>query len=191
MKYLKIAVFGSAFNPPHMGHADVITQALAHFDRIILVPNFAHAFGKTMAPFNVRLDMTKLLQVQQGWGERVIVSDIEQDLAATKAQGEPIYTFDVMKALAQSYPACKLTFIVGPDNANAQTWAKFYKSDEIEKQWGRWVAQEKKPIRSTAIRALIEQGQQPPPDQCPTNIAQRYYQYFIQQNSTDKADPHP
>ena len=40
MTKLKIAVFGSAFNPPHMGHADVVTQALAHFDRVILVPNF-------------------------------------------------------------------------------------------------------------------------------------------------------
>lgn len=182
MTHLKIAVFGSAFNPPHMGHADVVTQALAHFDRVILVPNFAHAFGKVMAPFDLRLAMAKMLHAQQNWKGRVIVSDIEQTLAAKKASGEPIYTFDVMEALEPLYPTCKLTFIVGPDNANAQTWAKFYKSNEIEKRWGRWVAQENKHIRSTSIRALIEQGQQPSLEQCPANIVQQY-RNFIEQGS--------
>lgn len=181
MKNSNIGVFGSAFNPPHMGHADVVTQALAHFDRVVLVPNFAHAFGKNMAPYDLRLAMSKMLRTQQKWDERVVVSDIEQTLAATKAQNEPIYTFEVMEALSRSYPAYKLTFIVGPDNANAQTWARFYKSDEIEKRWGRWVAQENKNIRSTAIRALIEQGQVPSPEQCPASIVQQY-RYFIEQS---------
>ena len=166
-----------------MGHADVIQQALAHFDRVILVPNYAHAFGKEMAPFKLRLTMTKMLHTQQSWGERVVVSDIEQTLAQHKPQGEPIYTFDVMAALALMYAQCKLTFVVGPDNANAQTWSKFYKNEEIDQRWGRWVAQENHPIRSTAIRELIEQGLQPSPDQCPAIIAKQY-QRFIKQGKS-------
>ncbi len=173
----KIAVLGSAFNPPHMGHADVVEQALALFDCVILVPSFAHAFGKKMAPFTLRLAMIESLKQHVGWDARVVVSDIEQEIAARKDPDTPIYTFDVLEAIEVIKPHSELTFAVGPDNAAAATWAKFYKSEEIDLRWGRWIAKEQKPIRSTAIRALIEQGKYPPTSACPATVAQQYFNF--------------
>ncbi|HIB77351.1 MAG TPA: hypothetical protein EYO58_06995 [Flavobacteriales bacterium] len=41
-----IAVFGSAFNPPHLGHMDVVRQCLSHVDQVLIVPSARHPFGK-------------------------------------------------------------------------------------------------------------------------------------------------
>ena len=53
---MKIAVFGSAFNPPSLGHKSVI-ERLSHFDKVLLVPSLSHAWGKEMLPFDTRIDM--------------------------------------------------------------------------------------------------------------------------------------
>ena len=58
---MRIAVMGSAFNPPTLGHVDVIEQALANADRVWLVPSFRHAWGKEMAPYLDRCAMSQRL----------------------------------------------------------------------------------------------------------------------------------
>ena len=47
----RIAVMGSAFNPPSLGHKDVVEQALKQCDQVWLVPAFRHAWGKKMAAY--------------------------------------------------------------------------------------------------------------------------------------------
>lgn len=50
----RIAVMGSAFNPPSLGHKDVVEQALTQCDQVWLVPAFRHAWGKkTWRPMNI------------------------------------------------------------------------------------------------------------------------------------------
>ena len=179
MTQYKTAVFGSAFNPPHMGHADVINQALEVFERVILVPSFVHAFGKTMAPFDLRLAMTNVLTKHHtDWLQRVTVSDIEKAIADRKPANSPIYTYDVLVELESLHPNDSLTFAVGPDNANPQTWAKFYNASEIDKRWGHWEAKEQKKIRSTDIREILQSGRQANVNDCPPEIGTMYRQYI-------------
>jgi len=177
MKNAKTAVFGSAFNPPHRGHADVVNQALNAFSAVVLVPSYAHAFGKTMAPYPVRMELTKTFVALHDWGERVQVSDIEARLAAAKGAGEPIFTYDVLCALETEIPG-GITFVVGPDNANPETWSRFYKSREIDERWGHWEAEERIHVRSTAIREALKAGAIPADDACPAAIW-KIYQQFI------------
>ncbi len=179
MTQCKTAVFGSAFNPPHMGHADVINQVLAVFDRVIVVPSFTHAFGKTMAAYSLRLNLAQILvSSHPDWQQRVIVSDVEQTIATKKSGNEPVYTFDVLSKLEALRPSDKLVFVVGPDNAAPDTWAKFYKANEIDERWGRWEAQERKKIRSTAIRNKLKAGEKPSLEECPPVIWQAYQPYI-------------
>jgi nicotinate-nucleotide adenylyltransferase len=175
----KTAVFGSAFNPPHLGHADVIDQALEVFDRVIVVPSYSHAFGKAMAAYSLRLELAEtLIGLHPGWQQRVIVSDIEQTIAEKKADKEPIYTFDVLNELEAQLPKSHLVFVVGPDNAALDTWAKFYKAKEIDERWGRWDAKERVCVRSTAIREIINSGGQPKSSDCPPEIVTVYRRYI-------------
>jgi len=179
MTQYQTAVFGSAFNPPHAGHADVINQALEKFDCVIVVPSFSHAFGKSMAPFELRLDMVNaLVKLHSDWLQRVIVSDIEKTIADRKPGNSPIYTYDVLVELEALYQNDPLTFVVGPDNADPQIWAKFYKASEIDKCWGRWEAKERQRVRSTGIRKILKSGGQPRLNECPPEIWTMYRQHI-------------
>ncbi|WP_028881637.1 adenylyltransferase/cytidyltransferase family protein [Teredinibacter turnerae] len=171
MAAASIGVLGSAFNPPHNGHADVVTQALAEFDRVLLVPSYRHAFGKNMLPYHWRLQMVAAL-VENMADERVALFDIEESLA--EAQGDPtrpVYTYDVLAETERQFPNGKIAFIVGPDNAATSTWQKFYRGDEILKRWCLWPAAERIPVRSSDIRAQAERGIFPSPAQCPPDVA--------------------
>ena len=172
-----IAVFGSAFNPPHCGHADVILQATAWADHIIVVPSYCHAFGKTMAPFEQRLVLAQALIDSMVWKKDVMVSDIEKTIAASQGEGHPIYTFDVLLALSAIYPDSKIVFVVGPDNASPEIWNTFYRADEILLRWGIWAAQERIHIRSTTIRNKLQQGDMPAPHECPAPVIRLLHGY--------------
>lgn len=77
----KIGILGSAFNPPTLGHLDVLEQARQQFDLILLVPSAAHAFSKPMLSFHHRVAMCQQLvhsvQLPQCQLE---VSEIEQEM---------------------------------------------------------------------------------------------------------------
>jgi len=59
---MNITLFGSAFNPPHLGHALVIQDFLEAglTNELWLLPNIKHSFGKHMAAPEHRLAMTQL-----------------------------------------------------------------------------------------------------------------------------------
>lgn len=179
-----VAIFGSAFNPPHLGHADVISQASEWASKIIVVPSYAHAFGKSMAPYDQRFAMTKALLTNIKSRKRIIISDIEKRLAEQKNNNEPIYTYDVMCALSAVYRNADLRFVVGPDNAAPDKWEAFYRADEILERWGVWAAKERVNIRSTTIRASFAQGKLPSTDVCPQDIISLVKQYGLYTKET-------
>jgi len=162
----RIGIFGSAFNPPHRGHEDVIRQAADVMDLIIVVPNYRHAFGKQMAIFEHRLAMTKAMALGLPQKERVLVSDIEQKIFESRSTEKPVYTFDLLCALEVEHPEAQLNFIVGPDNANPSTWDTFYRSQDILDRWSIWAAKENINIRSTHIRKKLTEGGFPTKDEC-------------------------
>ena len=155
MKPKKIGVFGSAFNPPTLGHLDVLHQAAANFDLILLVPSASHAFSKNMLPFADRLTML------QCFLNEVTLQDCQLELCALEENlhesnpDKPVYTFDLMEALEQQYGnGIELGFIRGPDNAAPETWSRFYKAKEIEERWVLFTAQERRAVRSSFVREL-------------------------------------
>ena len=165
MKTKNIGILGSAFNPPHLGHKDIIEQVYQDFDEILLIPSFLHAFNKKMEPYQDRLCMASMLE-QSFYTENVrankqltpiVTSSIERELGSHT--DSPVYTFDVLNELEQRYlnahikPA--LNFIIGPDNATEKIWSKFYRGEEIVKRWNLTIVSERIPVRSTVIRELI------------------------------------
>lgn len=165
-----IAVFGSAFNPPHCGHQDVIRQALKLANRVLLVPSFCHAFGKQMAPFEQRLNMAKAMASSIEGPGYIKVSDIERKLSENKTNNQAIYTYDVLDAIEVEHPDSTLIFILGPDNAAPETWNKFYRAQDIMDRWSVWEAKERVAVRSTKIRNNLAQGILPTETECPIQV---------------------
>jgi len=146
----KIAVFGSAFNPPSLGHKSVI-ESLAHFDRVLLLPSIAHAWGKKM------LDYTERCELVDAFIEDIDVTNVERSSIEESLYSpeSSVTTFAVLEAIEAQYPDSELTFVVGPDNLF--NFAKFYKADEIVKRWSILCCPEKVQVRSTDIRSGLEQ----------------------------------
>lgn len=155
---MKIGVFGSAFDPPHLGHADVINQALTVFDKVVIVPSYQHPFGKVMAPFKLRVDMAKAMCLTLDHPKRVVISKVEEVIYKEMIQKRAIYTFDVLLELSKRFTSDSLTFVAGPDNLAPEVWGRFYRVDDIIKNWGIWGAQERLECRSSSIRPLVALG---------------------------------
>ena len=106
----RIAVMGSAFNPPSLGHKDVVEQALKQCDQVWLVPAFRHAWGKKMAAYQQRCEMVDLF-VQDIADPRVSLCAIEHEIASDK----PVYSYDLLAALqARIQTDDQLLLVIGP-----------------------------------------------------------------------------
>lgn len=115
---MRVAFFGGSFNPPHFGHTLLAAYARGRgFDRVLVVPVGAHAFGKPLAPFAHRLAMARL-----GF-ETIVgaeVSPIERELAA------PTYTLNTLRALTERHPTWTFELLVGSDVvAEVERWHQF------------------------------------------------------------------
>jgi nicotinate-nucleotide adenylyltransferase len=149
----RIAVMGSAFNPPTLGHKDVIQQALQHCDQVWLVPSFRHAWGKNMAPYPLRCQMVELFTHDLA-DPRVKLCAIEHEIA----NETPVYSYDLLAALEYRIePHEQLQLVIGPDNAAA--FDKFHRATEIRQRWSLLVVKERVSVRSTTIRHALKQQQ--------------------------------
>lgn len=144
----KIAVFGSAFNPPSLGHKSVI-DSLDHFDRILLVPSISHAWGKKMLDYDIRCQLIEAFINDIG-SSKVELCKIEQELVTP---GNSVTTYAVLTKVEEIFPHADITFVIGPDNL--LNFDKFYKSSEILQRWSIMVCPERIPVRSTEIRRRL------------------------------------
>lgn len=153
-EYKKIAIFGSAFNPPTLGHATVI-KSLAEFDEILLVPSIAHPWGKEMPTFSKRCTLVKAFINDLNLA-CVKLSTIEQKIL-DKAPTSVVTSFAVLQELQLQNKKDELTLVIGPDNF--KQFNKFYKSETILKTWKVLVCPEKLPIHSTVVRKKLLLGE--------------------------------
>ncbi|MBA5760927.1 nicotinate-nicotinamide nucleotide adenylyltransferase [Vibrio sp. 404] len=149
----KIAVFGSAFNPPSLGHRSVI-ESLGHFDRVLLVPSIAHAWGKEMLDYSLRVELIDAF-IEDMALKNVARSTIEEQLFSVTQQ--PVTTYAVLCALQEEIPQAQLTFVMGPDNLF--NFSKFYRAKDIAKRWTVMACPEKVAVRSTDIRTALDKKQ--------------------------------
>lgn len=154
-----VALFGGAFNPPHLAHRQVL-EALVNdglFEAIWVVPSFSHPFEKSMASFQQRVALCKLLV--EGLEEKgVSVNGIEGEL-----QLHPSYTVDVLRELNQRHPDDLYFIVVGSDcREQLADWkglpelqqrARFYFVPRPGFEESPFL-----PISSREVRARIEQG---------------------------------
>ena len=107
---MNITLFGGSFNPSHIGHQIVLTQAfdlIPNLDQIWLLPDYHHAFDKDkfLVSSKHRLELAKLLE-----NHRIKLKSFIID------QQMPGYTIDHIKYLKKTYPQHAFSFLMGSDN---------------------------------------------------------------------------
>lgn len=107
---MRVGVFGGSFDPPHVGHLLVATDAYdaLNLDRLIFVPAATQPLkvGQENAVARHRFAMVELLV---GGDERFAVDAIEIERAGLS------YTVDTLTAFAERYPDAQRFFLVGAD----------------------------------------------------------------------------
>lgn len=124
----RIAVYGGAFNPPHLAHVFTVAALLsrADVDAVWVLPAYGHVFGKQMAPFEDRLRLLRL--AFEGFaGAPVVISDFEG-----RRQGVS-RTYDTLDALEAEHPEHAFMWVMGADNiTESHRWHRF---DDLVARW--------------------------------------------------------
>lgn len=119
---MKIAILGSPFDPPHLGHQLIVQQILdfTDVDLVWLAPCYRHTFDKKLTPFEHRVAMTKMLldTKVQYCGEEI----------DNRLSGD---TLELMELLRQKHPQHEFFFIIGSDNL--KTFKKWIRWKELLK----------------------------------------------------------
>jgi nicotinate-nucleotide adenylyltransferase len=159
---MRLGVYGGSFDPPHVAHVLLAAYALAvgEFDRVLVVPVFAHAFNKALAPFEHRVRMCELAFEEL---PKVEISPIESELPT------PSRTLATLERVAALYPGAELRLLVGTDVL--RDVAKWHAFDAVSRlaplfvvgraghdAAGRFALP---PVSSTRVRALCANLEDP------------------------------
>ncbi len=106
----RIGVFGGTFNPIHLGHQNLMKNALKELelDELLLIPTYIppHKMAHDLATGEDRLAMCRIAAAGDS---RITVSDIEL------CRGGSSYTYVTLRQLHRLYPGSRFFLIVGGD----------------------------------------------------------------------------
>ncbi|HIC43982.1 MAG TPA: nicotinate (nicotinamide) nucleotide adenylyltransferase, partial [Sulfurimonas sp.] len=120
---MKKAIFGGSFDPPHVGHLEIIKQTLIslNIDKLLIVPAFLNPFKtQNVAPSHLRLKWLKEMTKNM---PEVDVSSFEIDL------NRPVTSIETVKHFEDED---ETYFIIGADNlAKLSSWHRFEELDTL------------------------------------------------------------
>ena len=113
----RLGVLGGSFDPPHLGHLVIASEACARFalERVLFVPAAAppHKDPVRRTAASARLAMTAA----------AIGPDARFEVLGIEIERGLVYTSDTVQAVAGRYPDHDLVFILGSDSLlQLETW---------------------------------------------------------------------
>ena len=116
----KIGIFGGTFDPPHIGHLILASEAAhqLHLSRLlwVLAPEPPHKQDQSITPLLHRLEMLKRTVAHNPIFE---ISTLEIDRPG------PHYSIDTAKLLADQEPDADITLLLGGDSLrDLPTWRR-------------------------------------------------------------------
>jgi len=107
----KIGVFGGTFDPPHIGHLILASEACYQLDLQsilwVLTPNPPHKPNQPITPLIHRLSMLQVCLVDEPCFN---LSRVDID------RSPPHYALDTMRILRSKYPDVHLVYLMGGDS---------------------------------------------------------------------------
>ena len=118
MSRTKIGIFGGTFDPPHIGHLILASEAAQQMQlsRVlwVLAPDPPHKLDQTITPLSPRLEMLKRMIADNPTFE---ISYLEIDRPG------PHYTIDTVHLLAKQEPDADIILLLGGDSLrDLPTW---------------------------------------------------------------------
>jgi nicotinate-nucleotide adenylyltransferase len=145
----RVGLFGGTFDPPHLGHLILASEAKAQLELTRLLwtvtPDPPHKQDQTITPLEHRLAMVKLAIEDNPAFE---ISDVEL------SRPGPHYTIDTIRLLAKQNPNAEIVPIIGGDSLNdLPTW---HEPKEILFT-AHWVGVMRRPGEETNLKELEQE----------------------------------
>ncbi|KUK79433.1 MAG: putative nicotinate-nucleotide adenylyltransferase [Microgenomates bacterium 39_7] len=111
---MNITLFGGAFDPPHLGHLQIIIslfeQNLA--DEVWLVPTGVHDFDKKMSCAETRVKLLELIMnhLPEKYQSKVKIEKCELEREGVSQ------TAETLEELAEKHPQDRFSWVLGSDN---------------------------------------------------------------------------
>lgn len=122
---MKIAVFGGSFDPPHIGHMQIVQKALQDLDidMFVIVPTYLNPFKKRFAaPPALRLRWLKKIF----YHPKIHICDYEVK------RGRPTFAIETVQFLRKRYHPTKIYYIIGSDNLpTLHEWHRYRKLSHL------------------------------------------------------------
>lgn len=114
MAKTKIALFGGAFDPPHLGHSQVAENLISQkiVDEVWFVPVYKHPWAKKLhkeflTPYSQRVKMLELLVEA--------VNQKAENSAKIAHFKDVSYTYDTLIYFSQKYPEHEFFWVMGSE----------------------------------------------------------------------------
>jgi len=122
----RVAIYGGAFDPPHLGHMQVAHLATDYVDEVWVMPCFSHMHNKKMTPDQHRVimcaNMIEELMASKGLTSKVVLSTFETQNELCGG------TYLTMLKLKEEFPNDEFLILIGQDNAETiNTWRNWEK----------------------------------------------------------------
>lgn len=148
----KVGIFGLTANPVHVGHRKVVLEALNSLDEVWVTLVFNHPWGKKPVEYFHRLKMCEIM-----FEDLPNVKIMELDREYYEETNKIPYSYNILTMARDKYNIDPV-LLIGQDNFKEEVWKKFYKNQEIEKEFGVFVAKDSG-VHSTDIRKLVKNKQ--------------------------------
>ncbi|MCD6191812.1 MAG: nicotinate (nicotinamide) nucleotide adenylyltransferase [Sulfurimonas sp.] len=123
-KYLKIALYGGSFDPPHIGHKAIVEalEELDYIDKIIIMPTFLNPFkSESHAPSELRFKWLKEI-FNKFKNVKIDRYEVEQN--------RQVPTIESVKYLLKTYKDIYL--VIGADNlASLKEWNSYQELKDL------------------------------------------------------------
>ena len=108
---MRIGVFGGTFDPPHVGHLLVASDAreALKLDRLIFVPTGTQPFKIDTPPVASGQDRVEMLRLAVADDANYVVDDAEINRKGLS------FTVDTLEHLSERHPAAQLFLLLGED----------------------------------------------------------------------------
>lgn len=101
---MKIGIYVGSFNPPHVGHIDIINYLINSniLDKVLIVPTLNYWNKKNLIDITHRINMLKYFE--------------NDNIKIDNKHNKYIYTYELFRVLSKEYKDDKLYLILGADN---------------------------------------------------------------------------
>ncbi len=107
-----VAIYGGAFDPPHLGHLKLIHHLgkMEDIDEVWLMPCGDRDDKKLLLPMEKRFHLMRTI-----FQKHPQIKVAEDEIQMSKARQKPIHTYDLLNELRKKYIQTKFYFVIGAD----------------------------------------------------------------------------